>query len=175
MSSLQDIMNVDEDQLNTQSDKGQISSPTSHVGSRLLAEPSLGDQLSRSAQTPAFKNSLSCHAYISPATASSSGRGRRHYSRWPNTTSSDLMESYEAPGNHCSSSSAGDYYHPGTPMTPFNMSRSSASAPSVPVKLTPITGRVSRAKKGVPVHTCTRCRPPKVSVSTQLMRFAATY
>lgn len=32
----------------------------------------------------------------------------------------------------------------------------------MPVKLTPITGRVSRAKKGVPVHTCDLCRPPKV-------------
>lgn len=31
------------------------------------------------------------------------------------------------------------------------------------VKLTPITGRVSRAKKGIPVHTCDVCRPPKVS------------
>jgi hypothetical protein len=31
-----------------------------------------------------------------------------------------------------------------------------------PVKLTPVTGRVSRAKKGVPVHICELCRPPKV-------------
>lgn len=29
-------------------------------------------------------------------------------------------------------------------------------------KLTPVTGRVSRAKKGVPVHICELCRPPKV-------------
>ncbi|KAI0184311.1 hypothetical protein EV127DRAFT_239456 [Xylaria flabelliformis] len=28
-------------------------------------------------------------------------------------------------------------------------------------KLTPITGRVSRAKKGVPVHICDICKPPK--------------
>jgi hypothetical protein len=33
------------------------------------------------------------------------------------------------------------------------------------VKLTPITGRVSRAKKGVPVHVCATCRPPKASSS----------
>ena len=26
--------------------------------------------------------------------------------------------------------------------------------PEVPVKYTPVTGRISRAKKGVPVHTC---------------------
>lgn len=32
------------------------------------------------------------------------------------------------------------------------------------VKLTPITGRVSRAKKGIPVHVCDLCHPPKVSM-----------
>ena len=45
-------------------------------------------------------------------------------------------------------------------------SRPMPSAPGerdIPVKLTPITGRVSRAKKGVPVHTCDICKPPKVS------------
>lgn len=44
-------------------------------------------------------------------------------------------------------------------------SRPMSSAPgesSIPVKLTPITGRVSRAKKGVPVHICDVCKPPKV-------------
>jgi hypothetical protein len=34
-----------------------------------------------------------------------------------------------------------------------------------PVKytpVTPVTGRISRAKKGVPIHTCNVCRPVKV-------------
>ncbi|KAJ3576123.1 hypothetical protein NPX13_g3802 [Xylaria arbuscula] len=31
----------------------------------------------------------------------------------------------------------------------------------IPVKLTPINGRVSRAKKGVPIHICDICKPPK--------------
>ena len=35
--------------------------------------------------------------------------------------------------------------------------------PEVPVKYTPVTGRISRAKKGVPVHTCDICRPVKAS------------
>lgn len=35
-------------------------------------------------------------------------------------------------------------------------------SPDVPVRYTPITGRVSRAKKGVPVHICEACNPPKV-------------
>lgn len=33
----------------------------------------------------------------------------------------------------------------------------------VPVRLTPVTGRVSRAKKGVAVHVCDICKPSKVS------------
>ena len=32
-------------------------------------------------------------------------------------------------------------------------------------KLTPVTGRVSKALKGVPVHTCHQCDPPRVSAS----------
>ena len=31
------------------------------------------------------------------------------------------------------------------------------------VKLTPVTGKVSKALKGVPVHTCHDCVPPRVS------------
>lgn len=34
----------------------------------------------------------------------------------------------------------------------------------IAVKYTPVTGRVSKAKKGVPVHTCEACRPVKVSL-----------
>ncbi|KAI2623800.1 hypothetical protein GGS21DRAFT_533404 [Xylaria nigripes] len=41
---------------------------------------------------------------------------------------------------------------------------------SLPVKLTPITGRVSRAKKGVPVHTCDVCKPPKTFTRAEHLR-----
>lgn len=37
-------------------------------------------------------------------------------------------------------------------------------AGSSSVKYTPVTGRVSKALKGVPVHTCNDCVPPRVSV-----------
>ena len=47
--------------------------------------------------------------------------------------------------------------HPIRPMPP------NTSGSDLPLKLTPITRRVSRAKKGVPVHICDICRPPKVS------------
>ncbi|KAI1742589.1 hypothetical protein F4680DRAFT_21420 [Xylaria scruposa] len=52
-------------------------------------------------------------------------------------------------------------------------SRPMTSAPgesSIPVKLTPITGRVSRAKKGVPVHICDVCKPPKTFTRAEHLR-----
>lgn len=42
------------------------------------------------------------------------------------------------------------------------MPMGSPSTGEIPVRLTPITGRVSRAKKGIAVHTCELCNPPKV-------------
>jgi len=49
-------------------------------------------------------------------------------------------------------------------------SRGSEPAGEVPIKYTPITRRISRARKGVPVHTCmyTRHRPP----SYKLLEFS---
>ncbi|RDA95794.1 hypothetical protein CP533_5153 [Ophiocordyceps camponoti-saundersi (nom. inval.)] len=44
------------------------------------------------------------------------------------------------------------------------------SRPFVPTKLTPITGRVSRAKKGLAVHTCDLCRPPKTFTRAEHLR-----
>lgn len=38
-----------------------------------------------------------------------------------------------------------------------------SGTPDVPVKYTPITNRVSKAKKGLHIHTCDTCNPPKVS------------
>lgn len=48
--------------------------------------------------------------------------------------------------------------------------RPGGSPSDVPVKLTPITGRVSRAKKGVPVHVCDICRPPKTFTRAEHLR-----
>lgn len=68
----------------------------------------------------------------------------------------DSMESHYGQGHSYGHGHSASYS--GSPMRPF------VPAGEVPVKLTPITGRVSRARKGVPVHTCEICRPPKVCV-----------
>ncbi|KAF4637838.1 hypothetical protein G7Y89_g252 [Cudoniella acicularis] len=50
------------------------------------------------------------------------------------------------------------------------MSRASESGADIPVKYTPVTGRISRAKKGVPVHTCDICRPAKTFTRAEHLR-----
>ncbi|KAH8887725.1 hypothetical protein GQ53DRAFT_768056 [Thozetella sp. PMI_491] len=85
--------------------------------------------------------------------------------RW-STASNDSMEQ-GGYGSTASSSSMGGSLNPSnSPMRPM-------PAPPVgemPVKLTPITGRVSRAKKGMPVHTCDICKPPKTFTRAEHLR-----
>ncbi|KAF9882309.1 C2H2 finger domain-containing protein [Colletotrichum karsti] len=63
--------------------------------------------------------------------------------------------------------SAGGYDPSGAPSRPFS---NPPPGSDVPVKLTPITGRVSRAKKGMKVHTCDICRPPKTFTRAEHLR-----
>ncbi|KAI1822111.1 hypothetical protein F4861DRAFT_416528 [Xylaria intraflava] len=72
---------------------------------------------------------------------------------------------------HSLSSSSTSAIQP--PSRPNLSSRPVAGTPaetSMPVKLTPITRRVSRAKKGVPVHTCDVCKPPKTFTRAEHLR-----
>lgn len=82
--------------------------------------------------------------------------------RRQSSTSVDSMDQHGY-GSAASSSSMGGGtgsggYPPNHPRRPMG-----SPSPDMPIKLTPITGRVSRAKKGVPVHVCDQCNPPKVS------------
>ncbi|KAI3316767.1 hypothetical protein HD806DRAFT_419274 [Xylariaceae sp. AK1471] len=61
------------------------------------------------------------------------------------------------------------WYSSAQPTIPVKNS-TEPSLGSVPVKLTPITGRVSRAKKGVPVHVCEICKPPKTFTRPEHLR-----
>jgi len=87
----------------------------------------------------------------SPSAQASTGpRSPRRLS----TTSNDSMDRSRS-GPAPSSSSLG-----GGPRRP--MALHPVVAQYTP-KITPKTGRVSKAKKGLPVHVCDICRPPKVS------------
>ncbi|POR38417.1 Uncharacterized protein TPAR_01385 [Tolypocladium paradoxum] len=169
MASLRNIMNVDDD----------------HADSHSLKKPK--ESVPRSSQHP--ESSASTTSYANPAnlsittSPSSSARGHKHSppshhlhslavetssfplghsttngasDRRQSNTSTDSMDSpYGQDHGHGHGHAGGSY--PGGPMRPF------VSSGDVSVKLTPITGRVSRAKKGLAVHTCDLCRPPKLS------------
>ncbi|KAI1502646.1 hypothetical protein F5X99DRAFT_427059 [Biscogniauxia marginata] len=110
-----------------------------------------------------------------PTTTASSSSTATSSARPPpaRRRSTDSIEStmeptgYGGPGQSSSSTS----------MTPSGRTNApSRPVPNVPgdgnfpIKLTPITGRVSRAKKGVPVHTCETCRPPKTFTRAEHLR-----
>lgn len=194
MSSLQSIMNVDEDQhdASPSTDKkdkdpatpasgfrsqNPSSIPPGHVirssqqhSSTQLAE---GSEVARSSQQYADEGSSSSSAVqqgkrpaiisdprdiSSAATAPTTFRAEQ--SRRESNTSVDSMDQHGY-GSAASSSSMGGASGGGLP--PNHPRRPMGSPnPEVPIRLTPITGRVSRAKKGVPVHTCDMCNPPKV-------------
>lgn len=51
-----------------------------------------------------------------------------------------------------------------TSMRTFNGAPMENQAGCPPLKYTPVTGRISKALKGVPVHTCYDCVPPRVRI-----------
>ncbi|KAL8418692.1 hypothetical protein RB594_002052 [Gaeumannomyces avenae] len=67
------------------------------------------------------------------------------------------------PRRGCIVGGMGQLDHPTRPMPPHPPTES-------PVRLTPITGRISRAKKGQPVHICTVCRPSKTFTRAEHLR-----
>lgn len=161
MSSLQSIMNLDDDQQDAASpmDKRVKDStpPASGFRHHQPIHPSQqhSTQLTYLHQDPPH-----------PASTSAVQQGKRPTdyadSRRQSSTSADSMEPHGY-GSAASSSSVGGGtgsggYSPNVPRRPMGTS----PGPEVPVRLTPITGRVSRAKKGVPVHVCDQCNPPKV-------------
>ncbi|EGZ67937.1 hypothetical protein NEUTE2DRAFT_117280 [Neurospora tetrasperma FGSC 2509] len=74
------------------------------------------------------------------------------------TASNDSADHTPGYGSASTSSTGGNYPQSHTPLRPM---RSQSHTSELPMRLTPITGRVSRAKKGIPVHVCDICRPSK--------------
>lgn len=139
----------------------------SHAYSSHVSGSSAQGQVTRTTSSPA--TNITTVPGKRPATSSSNrsgskgfsalASGSRHQSpRRRSTTSNDSMDQTGYGSAASSSSLGGGLHSSNSPMRP--MSGPTASDP--PIKYTPITGRVSRARKGVPVHTCEICRPPKV-------------
>jgi hypothetical protein len=176
MSSLKFIMDVDEEvetsRVNKRDKDASSSSSSHHHDPTSLTTNSSyatqGDQLATSAaqgkrrgsSKPASKSSAAGSSSTSSSSRPATERRRSNAS----TDSMDQQSPY-AHGHAGPSSSSGGLAPSNQPMRPF---ASMQSGGELPVKLTPITGRVSRAKKGVPVHTCESCRPAKVSFRRRL-------
>lgn len=147
MGSLRNIMNVEDDHVDSHSIR-RDRRPTSRASiDQDLSVPMPGYNipvdLSRQTSPPHI-----LHPAAPPLGYNSHPGGRRR----SNTSTDSMDSSYGHSQNHTA-------YYTGTTMRPIMSGNSSGDHT---VKLTPITGRVSRAKKGVPVHTCDVCRPPKV-------------
>lgn len=173
MASLKFIMDVDDDQPDPPPSTGDGRDSTRNIApphSSGQATPSQiypshvsgSDQATRqtsrtaiatvagSRRAPASTRNSDAPSALTTAAQSSTRRR--------STASNDSMD-HAGYGSAASSSSVGAGLNPSnSPMRPM----SSATSSDVPVKYTPITGRVSRARKGVPVHICEICRPPKV-------------
>lgn len=142
MASLKNIMNTDDEHVDPRSGSRPID---------LASRPSLRPNPSASGSTSSSSHINGPDPPTSSTTSSvvdhlsSSNINRNMTSRRRSNTSLDSLELSNQPGP---SSNA--------PMRPFT-----AGVGNEPhVKLTPITRKISKAKKGVPVHTCDRC--PKV-------------
>lgn len=175
-------MDVDEDQTDPPPVRGGGQDPTgtttqpssSSRGAPSQAYPghiSSSDQVTRQTSNPvadlfvssqlALSSTRNSNAPSASASTAASGLSNRR----PSTTSNDSMDHTGYGPAASSPSISGGLHTSNSPMRPM----SSATSSEAPVKYTPITGRVSRARKGVPVHICETCRPPKVRDFHEIM------
>ncbi|PHH79528.1 hypothetical protein CDD80_4525 [Ophiocordyceps camponoti-rufipedis] len=158
MASLKNIMNVDDDHpiKTARETVPRFAHPQPEPS---VSTPSLANQVDPStsssirAQIPC--SSSSHHPVALEASPSTIPLGI-HLGYGPDLSTPARLQSATSPDSMDPSYDRGPGHahlgvaYPGAPSRPF-----------VPTKLTPITGRVSRAKKGLAVHTCELCRPPK--------------
>ncbi|KAM5359525.1 hypothetical protein ACJZ2D_014420 [Fusarium nematophilum] len=165
MASLKNIMNTDDEHVDPQSGSRSIDS---------ASRPSLRPNPSASGRSYAIsldQSTLSA-PHINRADpprpltissvadlSSSSNTNQAMNSRRPSSTSIDSIEFPHGSSQQVSSSS-------NTPMSPFTAGVGSGEPH---VKLTPITRKISKAKKGVRVHVCNQC-PKTFSRAEHLRR-----
>lgn len=179
MASIQDIVNVDENQLDDRSEmdkEGNI--PTVSTNSSVFPGHVIRGHIAIPSQTHRSRTQDSSslfHASSLLRPSTNSSRSIIAGTSCPDQHPSDTGTNPSMDPNLCGYGQ-GHHYSPGHVM-PLSSSSPASSRTSVrpignmpgtgevPYRLTPITGRVSRAKKGVPVHTCDICSPPKVGWS----------
>jgi hypothetical protein len=174
MASLKEIMNVDEEDLDLETIRRghrSVSRTSAATDPPLPPTPSYGSAKGNSSDILSAQDirtqgpSGSSHQSPVPNANSGSPAASVTESRrgsWRSPSKDPMDPSYYSHGHG---------YLPGTLGTGGESSRSYVDSPGteVPVKLTPITGRISRAKKGVPVHVCEICQKVGSSGGFQTM------
>ncbi|RYP69952.1 hypothetical protein DL769_005139 [Monosporascus sp. CRB-8-3] len=175
MASLKFIMDVDEEpepQTNKRDDGAATSAPSqAHDSSRPAVTSFAIPQEQSDTLTPTLStrrrgplNRSSKASTTATSTSSSTSSTRPSLARQRSTDSTESMD-HTAYGGQGQGSSSGSMPPSNAAIRPLVNASVSTEAN---VRLTPITGRVSRAKKGMPVHVCELCKPSKVSPLAQL-------
>ncbi|KAF7946673.1 hypothetical protein EAE96_009664 [Botrytis aclada] len=151
MSSLKDIMDVDVEPLESQAYRRKEAAQ--QQASRPSIDPS---SQSPSPQLDDTKGKLSMNHRRSNRVSKSSTQptiSRPNSSRRRSSGAGEAMDfsAYQGGGSNQRSIS-------GSPSQTSSRGAMEPMADIVPIKYTPVTGRISRAKKGIPVHTCDDCR-----------------
>ncbi|TGO85749.1 hypothetical protein BPOR_0367g00010 [Botrytis porri] len=151
MSSLKDIMDVDVEPLESQAYRRKEAAQ--QQASRPSIDPS---SQSPSPQLDDTKGKLSMNHRRSNRVSKSSTQAttsRPNSSRRRSSGAGEAMDfsAYQGGGSNQRSIS-------GSPSQTCSRGGMEPMADIVPIKYTPVTGRISRAKKGIPVHTCDDCR-----------------
>lgn len=163
MGSEEDTTQIDKNEDGSIQPGLSKSQDPSRAATSSHAKPKDQDDKLTSAPTrrrgPSGRSSKSTATASSPSTSTARPASVSRRS----TTSSESMD----PGGYGQSSTSGGGMPPSMPSRPMG---NAPGEGSLPVKLTPITRRVSRAKKGVPVHTCDICKPPKTFTRAEHLR-----
>ena len=176
MSSIRDIMDVDVEPLESQAyrrsrEAAQQDSPTSpSVVSIPDSSPStiVQSEESNRVEIHPIKRRRShrpSHPDLPPTDPDPPSASSRPKSRSRPQSSIEREEM-----DYQTAFQPGASLQPGTTAGLQRSSRGSEPAADLPVKYTPVTGRISRAKKGVPVHTCDICRPMKTFTRAEHLR-----
>ncbi|ESZ97564.1 hypothetical protein SBOR_2111 [Sclerotinia borealis F-4128] len=147
MSSLKDIMDVDVDPLESQAYRRkeaaqqQASRPSIDPSSQ-SPSPQLDDTKGKSSINSRRSNRVS-------KSSTQSTTSRPHLLRRRSSGTGEVMDfsAYQGGGSNQGSLS-------GSPLQPSTRGGMDSMVDIVPVKYTPVTGRISKARKGMPVHTC---------------------
>lgn len=148
MSSLKDIMDVDVEPLESQAMRSR----------QAIQEQNDLDQTGSSTNRSAredTKQQPRVDRWRSPPGSSKSSSGAPSRPSLSRRQSSGTAESLESDSNPAGNSRMAD-------SAGFSRPQSHGLNPPESVRYTPVTGRVSRAKKGQPVHVCQICDPPRV-------------